>query len=225
MKWEPVVAMAALLLLGVWIVWSPSIRYNTRPDATLSRFTIAGAKGEVETVIGPDGRATFRLLFRDGSVVPAEGVLTAEEMERLYGAGVVRSVLNDAGNPLFRALNVTNWGGVVWVGVGFLGQMAFASRWLVQWVASERRRSSVMPATFWWLSLFSGVVLFSYFAWRQDVVGVIGQTTGVVIYARNIRLQFKQRRREARSQNIVEPSTAAGEIEGASASRVTAGGP
>ncbi len=225
MKWEPVVAMAALLLLGVWIVWSPSIRYSTRPDATLSRFTIAGAKGEVETVIGPDGRATFRLLFRDGSVVPAEGVLTAEEMERLYGAGVVRSVLNDAGSPLFRALNVTNWGGVVWVGVGFLGQMAFASRWLVQWVASERRRSSVMPATFWWLSLFSGVVLFSYFAWRQDVVGVIGQTTGVVIYARNIRLQFKQRRREARSQNTVEPSPAAGDIEGASASRVTAGGP
>jgi lipid-A-disaccharide synthase-like uncharacterized protein len=223
-KWEPLVAMAALLLLGVWIVWSPSIRYSTRPDATLSRFTIGGAKGEVETVIGPDGRATFRLLFRDGSVVPAEGVLTAEDMERLYGPLVVRSLLRDAGNPLFRALNVTGWGGVVWVGVGFLGQMAFASRWLVQWVASERRRSSVMPVTFWWLSLFSGVVLFAYFAWRQDVVGVIGQTTGVVIYARNIRLQFKQRRREARARPTAEASPATGSHDAAAVPGVVAGG-
>jgi hypothetical protein len=68
----------------------------------------------------------------------------------------------------------------------------------VQWFASEKKGQSVVPAAFWWMSLIGGVALFAYFAWRPDVVGVLGQCSGVVIYARNLRLISKHRRREER---------------------------
>ena len=44
-------------------------------------------------------------------------------------------------------------------------------------------------------AVVGGVMLFSYFVWRQDFVGVLGQSTGIVIYARNLRLIYKHRRR------------------------------
>jgi lipid-A-disaccharide synthase-like uncharacterized protein len=66
---------------------------------------------------------------------------------------------------------------------------------LLQWFVSERKRESVIPEAFWWLSLIGGVALFAYFVWRQDIVGVLGQSSGLVIYARNIRLIYKQRKR------------------------------
>ncbi len=50
---------------------------------------------------------------------------------------------------------------------------------------------------FWWLSFLGGVCLFTYFVWRKDAVGVLGQATGVVIYARNLRLIHKERTRRA----------------------------
>jgi lipid-A-disaccharide synthase-like uncharacterized protein len=67
---------------------------------------------------------------------------------------------------------------------------------MIQWIVSERQKQSVVPEAFWWLSLAGGIALFAYFAWRQDIVGVLGQTSGVVIYARNIRLIHKRRRRQ-----------------------------
>ncbi|TVQ63052.1 MAG: hypothetical protein EA379_04500 [Phycisphaerales bacterium] len=87
---------------------------------------------------------------------------------------------------------------MAWIAVGFGGQAAFFGRMMLQWVVSERSRQSVVPAAFWWLSLLGGAALFSYFVWRRDVVGVLGQSTGVVIYARNLRLIYKSRRRERR---------------------------
>jgi lipid-A-disaccharide synthase-like uncharacterized protein len=82
----------------------------------------------------------------------------------------------------------------VWVGVGLLGQLAFSGRMIVQWIASEKRGSSVVPAAFWYMSLGGGLLLALYFIWRLDLVGVLGQSTGIVIYARNIRLLYKQRK-------------------------------
>jgi len=64
---------------------------------------------------------------------------------------------------------------------------------------SEKQRESVVPEAFWWLSLVGGVFLFVYFVWRQDIVGVLGQSSGVVIYARNLWLIRKRRRRLARA--------------------------
>jgi lipid-A-disaccharide synthase-like uncharacterized protein len=74
----------------------------------------------------------------------------------------------------------------VWLAVGFLGQILFASRFLVQWIASERRRQSVVPTSFWWLSLGGAALLLAYAAYRLDPVFVLGQAFGFVVYTRNL---------------------------------------
>ena len=70
--------------------------------------------------------------------------------------------------------------------LGFLGQALFAGRMLVQWLVSERQRRSVVPTVFWWMSLGGASMLLVYFVWRRDIVGVVGQTTGWIIYLRNL---------------------------------------
>ena len=74
----------------------------------------------------------------------------------------------------------------IWVYIGFLGQMLFASRFVIQWLASERRKESVIPVAFWYLSLAGGLTLLSYAIWRRDPVFIMGQSTGAFIYIRNL---------------------------------------
>lgn len=85
----------------------------------------------------------------------------------------------------------------IWIAIGLLGQLFFTSRFLVQWIVSERRRESVIPLAFWWFSLLGGVTLLTYAIWRQDPVFILGQATGLVVYARNLTL-IGRRQREAR---------------------------
>jgi len=94
-------------------------------------------------------------------------------------------------NRLFALFNITSPIGVAWVGLGFLGQILFTGRMLVQWLASERRRRSVVPTAFWWMSLGGATMLIVYFVWRKDIVGVLGQATGWLIYLRNLRLIYR----------------------------------
>jgi len=76
-----------------------------------------------------------------------------------------------------------------WVLFGILGQILFGSRFIVQWVASERLKESTIPVAFWYLSLLGGLILFAYAFWyRQDIVFTIGQSAGVFIYIRNLML-------------------------------------
>ena len=82
----------------------------------------------------------------------------------------------------------------IWIGVGLLGQVFFTSRFLVQWIVSERRRESVIPVAFWWFSLLGGVTLLAYAIWRRDPVFILGQATGLVVYARNLSLIGRARR-------------------------------
>jgi lipid-A-disaccharide synthase-like uncharacterized protein len=79
----------------------------------------------------------------------------------------------------------------VWIGVGFAGQAMFFSRFLVQWLASERARQSVFPMAFWYLSLGGGILLLVYSVYRRDPVFIAGQTTGTFIYLRNIYLRLR----------------------------------
>jgi lipid-A-disaccharide synthase-like uncharacterized protein len=76
----------------------------------------------------------------------------------------------------------------VWLGVGLLGQALFSARFLVQWIASERRKQSVVPVHFWYLSLAGGVTLLAYAVHRLDPVFIIGQLAGLVVYLRNLYL-------------------------------------
>ena len=75
-----------------------------------------------------------------------------------------------------------------WWVIGFGGQLVFASRFWVQWIASERARRSVMPLSFWWLSIVGGLLSLAYAVYRLDPVFILGQLTGTVIYARNLAL-------------------------------------
>lgn len=81
----------------------------------------------------------------------------------------------------------------VWLGLGFLGQAMFFSRFLVQWLASEKTGRSVFPMAFWYLSLCGGALLLAYAVWRQDPVFAVGQTTGAFIYLRNIWLRKREK--------------------------------
>jgi lipid-A-disaccharide synthase-like uncharacterized protein len=74
----------------------------------------------------------------------------------------------------------------IWVAVGFGGQALFGSRFLVQWIATERRRQSVVPIVFWYLSLGGGLMLLSYAVWIQEWVFIVGQSGGILVYSRNL---------------------------------------
>jgi lipid-A-disaccharide synthase-like uncharacterized protein len=74
----------------------------------------------------------------------------------------------------------------VWLGFGLLGQAFFSARFLVQWIASERRKESVVPPQFWYFSVGGGLILLAYALYRQDPVFVLGQGAGLFVYARNL---------------------------------------
>ncbi|HEU5393444.1 MAG TPA: lipid-A-disaccharide synthase N-terminal domain-containing protein [Candidatus Methylomirabilis sp.] len=76
----------------------------------------------------------------------------------------------------------------VWLGIGLLGQALFSARFLIQWIASERRKQSVVPVHFWYFSLAGGLTLLLYAVYRLDPVFIIGQLSGLFIYARNLYL-------------------------------------
>ncbi len=84
-----------------------------------------------------------------------------------------------------------------WAIVGFGGQAIFASRFIVQWIHAERVRRSEIPLAFWYISLFGGVTLLVYAVHRADLVFIIGQVSGLVVYARNLHLIYRERRRLA----------------------------
>ncbi|MCX7288566.1 MAG: lipid-A-disaccharide synthase N-terminal domain-containing protein [Rhodobacterales bacterium] len=97
-------------------------------------------------------------------------------------------------NWLMGALHVNSQGELAWVIFGLCAQLMFTARFLVQWIASERARSSVMPVAFWYFSLIGGVMLLAYALYRKDPVFVLGQTLGVVIYSRNLWLIHANRK-------------------------------
>ncbi|MBN1557583.1 MAG: lipid-A-disaccharide synthase N-terminal domain-containing protein [Lentisphaerae bacterium] len=83
--------------------------------------------------------------------------------------------------------------------LGLIGQCLFFSRFLLQWVVSEKRRESTMPVGFWYLSLAGGVLVFSYALWRRDPVITLGQSVGIFVYTRNLVLIYRKRRAHAGS--------------------------
>ncbi|RCW87091.1 lipid-A-disaccharide synthase N-terminal domain-containing protein [Paracoccus lutimaris] len=84
----------------------------------------------------------------------------------------------------------------IWLVTGFAGQLLFTSRFLIQWIASERARRSVVPLAFWWFSLAGGGTLLAYALWRHDPVFAIGQASGLLVYLRNLKLIGTQRKAE-----------------------------
>ena len=81
----------------------------------------------------------------------------------------------------------------IWIGIGLFGQLLFSSRFLVQWIASEKMKKSVIPVAFWYLSIGGSLTLLSYAIYRIDPVFILGQFTGLFIYMRNLILIHQEK--------------------------------
>ena len=77
---------------------------------------------------------------------------------------------------------------------GLTGNAIFSTRFLVQWIASERQGESVIPVAFWYLSIAGSLILFTYFAVRHDPVGTLAYVPNCFVYGRNLYLIRKQNR-------------------------------
>ncbi|MFZ5535810.1 MAG: lipid-A-disaccharide synthase N-terminal domain-containing protein [Patescibacteria group bacterium] len=75
-----------------------------------------------------------------------------------------------------------------WVIFGFLAQFVFFLRFAVQWWASEKEKKSVVPLSFWYLSIVGSVMILIYAIRREDIVFITAQFLALIIYIRNIML-------------------------------------
>ncbi len=82
-----------------------------------------------------------------------------------------------------------NW----WIIIGFVAQGLFTMRFLVQWIATEKRKKSHVPLSFWYFSIIGGMMLLIYAIHRKDPVFILGQSTGVIIYSRNLYFIHKKK--------------------------------
>lgn len=97
----------------------------------------------------------------------------------------------------FATLADTPTADVIWALVGVIGQTLFFSRFLVQWLSSERQKRSVMPVAFWYFSFVGGTVTLVYAIHLGSIVFTLGQAGGLLVYARNLVLIWRERRRVA----------------------------
>lgn len=86
-----------------------------------------------------------------------------------------------------------------WLILGLLGQVAFSVRFLIQWIASEKAKKSVVPIPFWLFSIVGSLLLLVYAIYRKDPVFILGQSAGLFIYSRNLALIRTERREQGRA--------------------------
>ncbi|GFZ78341.1 lauroyl acyltransferase [Aquaticitalea lipolytica] len=78
--------------------------------------------------------------------------------------------------------------------IGFVAQILFSSRLIIQWIVSEKQKRVITPTTFWTLSLVASFLLFIYGYLRQDFAIMLGQSLTYFIYIRNLQLQGEWKR-------------------------------
>lgn len=71
---------------------------------------------------------------------------------------------------------------------GSMGQIIFTLRFVYQWIYSKRKDESLLPIGFWVISLLGALIIVSYAIYRRDPVLILGQSTGLIAYSRNIYL-------------------------------------
>ena len=189
MKPGPIIAMIVLVFLGMWLVIQPALsRSGSDLTVRVGATEIRLMRVESENALGYE------------IVSPAHLKTTTPLNPTELDSFISSQIQQWNQRPAFERhmlgfFNITSWGTFGWVLIGLVGQAAFFGRMFVQWVISERSKVSTVPEIFWWFSFVGGVCLFTYFVWRVDIVGVTGQSTGIVIYARNLRLIHKEKKR------------------------------
>ncbi|HPD16901.1 MAG TPA: lipid-A-disaccharide synthase N-terminal domain-containing protein [Planctomycetota bacterium] len=86
-----------------------------------------------------------------------------------------------------------NWVLVTWIAVGLVGQALFTARFIVQWLASEKRGESVVPTSFWYFSIGGSLLVLSYALWRLDPVFILAYGFNSIVYVRNLMLIHRKR--------------------------------
>ena len=81
----------------------------------------------------------------------------------------------------------------LWLALGFFAQILFSARFFVQWLASEKAKKSVVPVLFWYLSILGSGLLLLYAIHRKDPVFILGQSTGIIIYSRNLYFIYREK--------------------------------
>jgi lipid-A-disaccharide synthase-like uncharacterized protein len=154
---------------------------DEEPEGAVSiKVQLPGSRENASLVRERDGRHWYIVRGLDGS----SHTLTPEQFaERVYASQSSRTLLAVV-------FNVSTPIGLLWVSLGLLGQVLFTGRMIVQWVASEKSQRSVVPPIFWWMSLIGAMMLLTYFLWRRDVVGILGQGIGLAVYVRNLHLIY-----------------------------------
>ena len=161
--------------------------FSTAATATAEPRVKLRQKLEGHTVyLERDADGSHRYVTRDAEGRPL--VLSPEAFaEKTYQA---RTESSGWARWTRSVLNISSPLGFYWVALGLAGQLLFTGRMLVQWLVSEKRKKSVVPVAFWWMSLGGASMLLVYFVWRKDIIGVLGQSTGWLIYSRNLYLIY-----------------------------------
>ncbi len=81
-----------------------------------------------------------------------------------------------------------------WLILGFIGQAMFTMRFIVQWIASEKKKKSVIPISFWYFSLAGGLIVLFYAIHRMDPVFILAYLPGNFIYLRNLYFIYKKKK-------------------------------
>ena len=90
-------------------------------------------------------------------------------------------------------LNNLNYTELIWVAIGTLGQLVFFSRWIIQWLSSEKSKTSVIPIAFWWCSLIGGIITLIYAHHIGSFPFMLAQAIGIVVYSRNLLLIHRRK--------------------------------
>jgi lipid-A-disaccharide synthase-like uncharacterized protein len=83
----------------------------------------------------------------------------------------------------------------VWVLIGLFGQSLFMMRFIIQWIHSERAQQSVVPEAFWYFSLSGSMIVLIYAVHQKDLVFILSQSLGTIIYVRNIQMIWRNKRK------------------------------
>ena len=88
-------------------------------------------------------------------------------------------------------LNNLSYKEFLWVTFGTIGQLVFFSRWIIQWLSSEKSKASIIPVTFWWCSLVGGIITLIYAHHIGSFPFMLAQAVGIIVYSRNLILIYR----------------------------------
>jgi lipid-A-disaccharide synthase-like uncharacterized protein len=108
-----------------------------------------------------------------------------------HGFGYYLGYLLSKWNTYFNGMSAVD---AIWLAIGLLGQTMFMMRFIVQWIHSERHKKSIVPVSFWYLSLVGGLIVLAYGIHRAEPVIILGQLPGTLVYTRNLMLIHRSKR-------------------------------